>query len=64
VAKGKTISITLPQKIVDFYEGRAKEIGMSRSALICDIIMTDYDRKLKQENLINVSTSCPQTENS
>jgi len=56
LAKGKTISVTLPNRVVEFYDGRAKEIGMSRSALLCNIVMADYEKKLIQEReFVNVS---------
>lgn len=45
MARGKTISITLPQAVIDYYDNKAKAIGMSRSSVICDIIMADFEAK-------------------
>jgi len=59
--RGKTISITLPVPIVEHYEQQAKDKGMSRSAVLVGIIMTDYDQK--QQRIANVSTGNSQTEN-
>lgn len=63
MAKGKTISVTLPEKVVRYYDEKAKEIGMSRSSVICDIIVANYELKQSQERTANVSTSDTQTEN-
>lgn len=62
MAKGKTISITLPLKVVELYENKAKEVGTSRSAIIGTIILADYELKQNQERIANVAASNPQTE--
>jgi len=62
--KGKTISITLPIPIVEFYEKMAKEKGMSRSAVLVNVIMADHDdRQFKNKGITNVATSDSQTQN-
>lgn len=64
MAKGKTISVTLPERVVQHYDEKAKELGMSRSSVICDIIMANFELKQSQERVANVSSNNLQTENS
>ena len=61
MAKGKTVSVTIPQKVVEFYEKKAEELGTSRSSILGNVILADYEKK-SQERITNVSTGTIQTE--
>lgn len=58
--RGKTVSITMPVPIIEYYEKLAKERGMSRSAMIVKIIMADYEEKIhKTSEVMDVTPSNP-----
>ena len=62
--KGTTFSITLPQKVVKYYDSKKEELGMSRSSIIRNIILADYELKKTQDkvnnNVIASSNSSPE----
>lgn len=49
MAKGKTISITLPHIVVEYYENKGKKIEMARGAIIRNVILKDYSAETKSE---------------
>lgn len=47
MAKGITISITLPEAVCNFYSSLSEELGTSRSKVITGVLMNDYLNKSK-----------------
>ncbi len=53
MSKGQTISITLPNKVVDFYDRTAEKLGTSRSGIIRNILINDFNVKsIKEEKIL------------
>jgi len=49
VAKGKTLSITIPNPVVDYYDKLAEELQMSRGAVIRKVLIEDFATKTKNK---------------
>jgi len=43
--KGKTVSITIPLPLFDYYEEQAKEMNASRSKVITTILINDFVKR-------------------
>lgn len=41
--KGKTISITIPDTLFNDYNKQSKKLGTSRSKIICNILLNEYN---------------------
>jgi metal-responsive CopG/Arc/MetJ family transcriptional regulator len=41
--KGVTISVTIPKSLFDDYNQQADKLGTSRSKVICNILMNEYN---------------------
>lgn len=55
MAKGKTISVTLPGIVVELYDKKAKDLGVSRSSILGTVIMNDYDKQKEKVNDVTTS---------
>jgi len=53
MSKGQTISITLPNKIVEFYDRTAEKLGTSRSGIIRNTLINDFNVKSGKDEFIN-----------
>lgn len=49
MSKGQTISITLPNKVVDFYDRTSEKLGTSRSGVIRNILINDFNVRSGKE---------------
>jgi metal-responsive CopG/Arc/MetJ family transcriptional regulator len=46
--KGKTVSVTLPNKVVDEYDREATKMETSRGSILRNIIMDDYKSRMNK----------------
>lgn len=44
MAKGRTISITIPEPLYEFYTNQAEELDTSRSKLILNVLIDDWKK--------------------
>ena len=42
MARGKTFSITVPERIVEHYDRKAAELDISRSKVVLNILLNDW----------------------
>ena len=49
MARGKTVSITLPEKMVQSYDEKAKELNISRSKVIFNILLDVYQKEVEKK---------------
>lgn len=56
MARGKTVSITLPLIVLDHYEKKAKQLGVSRSATLVGVLIKEYQEELRAANVITHNT--------
>jgi len=47
MAKGKTLSITIPNPVVDYYDQQAEKLQMSRGAVIRKVLIEDFTEKTR-----------------
>ena len=50
MAKGKTLSITIPNPVVDYYDQQAEKLQMSRGAVIRKVLIEDFAVKTKHQS--------------
>ena len=47
--RGKTVSVTIPLPVLDWYDTESKKAGVSRSRLICNDLFSLFTRRLSED---------------